>query len=274
MEDMALSVVLPTYSGDDPDALSSALESLISQTRPPDEIVLVKDGPLTPALDAAVGEFETAHPSMIAPLQLPENRGLGGALRAGVEAASHSFVARQDADDISVPERFERQLSFLCENPEVDVVGGFIREFDDEMVESVGERRVPTAHEDIKHMSRFRCPMNHVTVMFRREVVLEAGNYRAVDRMEDYGLWVRMLLDGAAFANLPEVLTKVRAGNEMYGRRGGLEYAREEVRIQREFYRQGYISLPMFLFNVMTRTGFRLVPDRVRGFVYESLTRV
>lgn len=267
------SVVLPTYANDDAGNLRMAIESLLDQTRTPDEVVIVKDGPLSADLQRIIDTVETEHPSLFSQVQIPENRGLGNALRTGVEAASHDFVARMDADDIAVPTRFERQVDYLTTNSEVDIVGGYISEFDTDPDEPIGRREVPMAHDDIEQMARFRSPMNHGTVMFDKDIVLQAGNYRPVDRMEDYDLWIRMLLDGAIFANIPEVLLKVRAGEELYGRRGGWEYAREEARTQTEFYRRGFTSLPVFLFNTATRVGLRLVPNRVRRMVYRVIAR-
>lgn len=159
------------------------------------------------------------------------------------------------------------------ENPRTDIVGGYIEEFDSDPDNPVAKREVPTTHEEIKKMARFRSPMNHGTVMFDKQSVLSAGNYRVVDRMEDYDLWVRMLITGATFANIPHVLVKARAGEEMYGRRGGWEYAREEIRTQVEFYRQGFTSFPVFMVNILTRTALRLIPNRVRGMIYKVIAR-
>lgn len=268
-----LSVILPTYANDDPDELGTAIKSVLDQTRIPDEVLMVKDGELPSELEAIVEQFEIEHPSILRSIQIPTNRGLGNALRTGVEEAAHEYIARMDADDISVPARFERQLNFLVENPEVDIVGGYIEEFDTDPKNTVGRREVPTDHQDIEQMARFRSPMNHGTVVFNREIALEAGNYRDVDRMEDYDLWVRMLLDDATFANIPEVLVSVRAGEELYGRRGGWEYAREEFRTQTEFYKRGFTSLPVFLFNTASRGGLRLAPDRLRAYIYRKFAR-
>ncbi|MDS0259779.1 glycosyltransferase [Haloarcula sp. S1CR25-12] len=267
------SVVLPTYANDDPEELGTAIGSVVDQTRRPDEILIVKDGPLSHELEATVERFETEHPSVFTSVQIPTNQGLGNALRTGVEEAAHDYVARMDADDISVPTRFEQQIDFLTANPDVDIVGGYIDEFETDPSEPVGRREVPTDHEDIERMARFRSPMNHASVIFDKETVLAAGNYRPVEPMEDYDLWVRMLLDDATFANIPEVLVNVRAGEELYGRRGGWEYAREEIRTQVEFYRRGFTSLPVFLFNTATRGGLRLVPRKIRRIIYEQTAR-
>ncbi len=270
---MDFSVVLPTYHGDDPDTLAVAIQSLANQTRSPDELLIVEDGPLTEELTETISKQAETFPGIVRTHRISTNQGLGNALRVGVEQSSNDLVARMDADDISVPARFEQQIDFLHNNPEVDIVGGQIEEFDTNPDEPIASREVPTTHDGIMKMARHRSPMNHATVMFDKDVVLEAGNYRAVDRMEDYGLWIRMLLNGARFANIPAVLLKVRAGENMHGRRGGWEYAREEVRIQTQFYRQGFTTLPEFLFNVTTRTTLRMLPNRVRGEIYKRLTR-
>ncbi|GGN92166.1 glycosyltransferase [Haloarcula pellucida] len=270
---MSFSVLLPTYAGDDAAELDTALASCFDQTRRPDELLVVEDGPLTDELDATLDEWERRYPDTLRRHALTENGGLGNALRVGVEAARHPWVARFDADDHNVRTRFETQCRYVADNPDVDVLGGYIAEFADDPENVVARREVPTTHADIERMARFRSPMNHGTVLMRRAAVLSAGNYRPVTRMEDYDLWIRMLCDGARFANVPEVLVNVRAGAELAGRRGGLEYARAEVRRQVEFYRRGFTSLPVFLCNVTARTTLRLVPDRMRRLVYARFAR-
>jgi glycosyltransferase involved in cell wall biosynthesis len=269
----SFSVVLPTYSGDVPSELCQSIESLANQTILPDELFIIKDGPLTDDLESTIEEKSKAFPTTIRTHQIEKNRGLGHALQVGIKNCTYNIVARMDADDISVPSRFEQQITFLDKNPEVDVIGGYIEEFDPVTSSIIARREVPTSHEEIKRLAKFRSPINHGTVMLNKEMVLSAGNYRDVDRMEDYDLWVRMLLNGARFANLPEVLVKVRAGKKMYERRGGWEYAREEIRTQVEFYRRGFISPPIFVFNVITRTPLRLVPNRIRGVIYKTFAR-
>jgi hypothetical protein len=164
-------------------------------------------------------------------------------------------------------------VSFLEDNPEVDVVGAQLLEFDPDTGEEIAVRSLPTSHEDLSELAKTRSPISQSTAMFRREAALNAGNYRDVDRMEDYDLWVRMLMNGARFANIPEVLVKARTGDGMYERRAGWEYAREEFRLQREFIEQGFISRPKALLNLSTRVPIRFVPNAVRAYMYETLFR-
>lgn len=268
-----VSVVLPTYRGDDPSALSESIASLANQTVVPAEVVIIKDGPVTDTIDSIIDNWDSEFPTKIRTHQIGYNKGLGNALRVGVTNCTHELIARMDADDISIETRIEKQLNFLMKNPSVDIVGGYIEEFTSNPNQPESKREVPTTHDAIEKMAKFRSPMNHGTVMFRRDAILSAGNYRAVDRMEDYDLWVRMLLDGATFANIPEVLLLVRGGNDLYGRRGGLEYAREEIRTQTEFYRRGFTSLPIYLFNMFSRTTLRILPNRIRGGIYSAIAR-
>lgn len=267
-----ISVVLPTFGGDDSDTLRAALESIVSQTRIPDELVIVRDGPVPGANEAVIKEFESEY-SFVRLITLAENQGRALARKVGVERCQGDVVAMMDADDISVPSRLERQTTYLQENLEIDVVGAQLLEFDPETGEEIGVRALPTDHDKICNLAKTRSPVSQSTVMFRREAALDAGNYRDVDRMEDYGLWVRMLVNGARFANIPEVLVKARTGDEMYERRAGWEYAREELRLQREFVALGFISPFRALRNVALRVPIRFVPNAIRAYVYETLFR-
>jgi glycosyltransferase involved in cell wall biosynthesis len=269
----SFSVLLPTYDGDDPKHLDIAIESVVEQTIVPNELVVVQDGPVNDDIKNVLQKWEQNTTTEIVFHQLNQNRGLGGALRAGVQQCSYPLVARMDADDVSKSDRFERQLKAFTNCSDIDVLGGYIAEFQNCPDEIDTVRTVPLEHDQIVNRAKFRSPMNHGTVMFDRESVLDAGNYRPVDRMEDYDLWVRLFKTGARFANLPEVLVNVRAGDALYGRRGGLEYAREELRLQRDFHRWGFISFPRALGNSITRAGLRLLPEKIIQAIYTKYAR-
>jgi len=265
-----MSVVVSVYQGDDADHFAASLKSIIDeQTHTPAEIIVVADGPLTAALNDVLDEWKN-----LEIIRFEDNRGAGAARAAGVEHASHEIVAFQDADDLSVPRRFEQQLTYFREHSELDALGGYIAEFEDDPDDPHATREVPTQSSKIARWAKIRSPLNQTTVMARRKSILEAGNYHADERMEDYALWARMLTAGMKLDNLPEVLAKVRAGSdEMAGRRGGLEYAREDVRLQREFYRMGFVSVPVALLNIAIRVPTRLVPNSVRSAVYGLFLR-
>ena len=270
---LPVTIVLPVYAGDSPPELRDSLKSLCEQSKIAAELLVVEDGPIPNSLDSVIKRASSRYPGSLNRLPLKENRGLPTALREGVEAASYELLARMDSDDISREDRIAHQYGFLERNPDVDVVGGQLVEIDPKTEFELAERRVPLTHADIERMAKKRSPMNHGTVMMRRSSVLGAGNYRPIRRMEDYDLWVRMMLNGSRFANIDEVLLEARAGEELSGRRGGIEYAIEEVNRQLEFLKRGFIGRRRFILNTVLRGGLRLAPRSIRAEVYRRFAR-
>jgi glycosyltransferase involved in cell wall biosynthesis len=268
------SVLLPVHGSDDPEQLSDAIASVIHQRITPDELLIVGDTTVDAELEDVIGNArERSSPTCdVEYRRLDKEVGLGYALATGVKACSHELVARMDADDISVDGRFNRQLEYFRAKPRTDVLGGYVAEFDGSPEESSQVRELPTDPRTLRDLARRRCPLNHPTVMFRRSSVLAAGNYRDVF-LEDYDLWGRMVADGATVANLPEVLVKMRAGDELFGRRGGIDYVLGEIRLFVSFYRIGFVTLSRLLTNVVVRIPIRLAPSRIRAAFYRFVLR-
>ena len=222
------SVLMSLYKSEDASCFKLALESMLNQTVPPDEIVLVEDGPLTEELYAVIEQYK----DNLVIVKNKSNLGLGLALRRGVKACKNELIARMDTDDIAVENRCEMQLNYLVNNREVSIVGGQIEEFVGEISNIVGKRVVPCSNQGIYKYMKKRCPFNHMTVMFRKSSILKAGNYKHCFWNEDYYLWIRMYLKQQRFANLPDTLVLVRTGEDMYQRRGGIKYFKSELFIQ------------------------------------------
>jgi len=268
--DACFSVVMATYRGDDPEQLYAAGESVFNQTCVPDELVLVFDGPVTAAHEDAVQRLSLL--GQVSCLRLEKNGGPGAARHQGILAARNETVAIMDADDLCVPTRFETQLVEF-EVSKADVVGGWIREFNNVPGDSEIVRRVPQTHADIAQYAKRRSPMNNVTAMFRRSSYLKAGGYATLRTLEDYDLFVRMLLCGARFTNVPHILVEVRGGQNMFERRGGLRMIPIESRLLYAMYRNGFFNLSEFLSNVVIRSAVRLMPNNVRRLLYQSFLR-
>lgn len=266
------SVLMPVYHGNTSSELSDAIQSALDQSVKPTELVIVEDGPLTPELDTTLDSYQQRYPDVIIRYRLKENQGSGIARKIGVKNCTYDIIALMDADDVSVHTRFEQQLNFLQEHPDKDIVGSYLGEFDSDSNEIYALRKVPTTHDEIVTQARTQNTINQTTVMVRRQAILNAGNYRAFPGMEDYDLWVRMMLNGAEFGNIPSILAQARIDRQ-YHRRGGLTIVKAEIRLQYEFYRTGFISAPIFLFNVLTRTIVRLLPGRIRGRLISHYTR-
>lgn len=234
---------MSVYRNDKPEFVSRAVESVTTeQTLKPNEVVLVVDGPVPDGLANLIKRYENAVGSIFKVIWLSENKGLGNALRIGVEATSHEVIARMDSDDVSAPDRFEKQMAYMEQHPDCDVVGGQISEFIGEEDNIVGKRIVPCKSTEVMNYLKRRCPLNHVSVMMRKESVLKVGNYLDWHFNEDYYLWIRMAEAGCRFANLPDILVNVRVGKDMYARRGGWKYFRSEEKLQRYMLDKQMIS--------------------------------
>ena len=266
------SVLLSLYKKEHPSQLSQNSNILSSQTLPPNEIILVKDGPLTAELDAVVSDY-VARYSILKVVPLPQNQGLGKALNEGLKHCSYDLVARMDTDDIAKPERFERQIKVFEEHPELDLVGAWIDEFEGTPQHILSVRRVPETSEEIREYCKKRCPVNHPVVMFRKSAVLAAGGYQHFPLFEDYYLWVRMLKNEAKFYNIQESLLYFRASPDMFKRRGGWKYAMDELRFQNMMRKMGMIDWKRFIMNVAIRFPARIIPNSLRGFLYKKIMR-
>lgn len=260
------------WRGDNPDWFRTAVESLLANSRLPDEIVIVVDGPVPEVLDATIAEYEKNPLFHI--VRLPENRGHGEARRAGLAACKNDLVAVMDADDISAPDRFAKQLPLFEADAGLSVVGAHITEFIGTPDNIVARREVMERDEDIKRDMKKRCPVNMMTVVFRKSDVEKVGGFIDWHCEEDYYLWLRMAQAGMRFCNLPEALVNARVGAEMYSRRGGKAYYQSEKKLQKWMLKNKIIGRGTYLVNVGKRFVVqRLLPNRLRGWVFRTFAR-
>lgn len=272
MENIKFSVSMCVYGGDDPLWFKTAVDSILNQTEAPSEVVLVVDGPVPEQLDAVITEY--AKIPIFKIIRFEENRGHGDARRAGLEACENELVALMDADDISVNDRFEKQISRFAAEPELDIVGGNINEFIGAEDNIVAKRIVPCDDKEIKQYMKKRCPMNQMTVMFKKSSVDSVGGYVDWYCDEDYYLWLRMALADMKFANVDDVLVNARVGADMYNRRGGLRYFKSEAKLQKYMLDNKVIGFGTYCVNVLKRLIVQvLLPNRIRGWVFKKFAR-
>lgn len=269
------SVITSVYKNDNALFVKDALDSmLVDQTIKPTEIILVRDGIVPKALESLLCKYESEYKDLIKIIRLEQNKGLGNALKIGVENAQNDLIARMDSDDLCLRNRFEKQLAYFQNNPECDILGGQMTEFIDTPDNICGKRLVPISNEDIYSYMKNRCALNHVTVMFRRKSIISVGNYQDWFWNEDYYLWIRMMLANCKFANLPDVLVNVRSGLDQYSRRGGIKYFKSEIGIKRLMLKKGLISYPIYLKNYIMRFIVQiLMPNKIRGWIFRNLAR-
>ena len=265
----SLSVLMSTYMCDNVDHLRKAFISLTQQTLKADEIILVEDGPISVENSALIEEFRDQ--LNITSIKLPQNVGLGIALMHGVLQCKSAIIARMDTDDIALPTRFAKQYELLVTHPEIAIVGGHIAEFDANPDQPLHVRKTKISHNEIIRAAWFRTPFNHMTVMFRKDAIIAAGNYRHIPGFEDYDLWVRLISSGYICHNLDDVLVLARVGNGLINRRSGWRYAINEFKAVYGFKKHGVIPLPALYLNIGSRLFLRILPKMLLRKVYQKL---
>lgn len=258
-------VLMSVYWREQPQALSAALESLVSQTVMPEEILLIKDGPLGPELEDVVDRYRGLLP--LRTHALPMNQGLVAALNEGLRLATQPWIMRFDSDDICLPERTQLQMD-IARTDRYALFGGQIKEFDVDPEKARRSRSVPRTHDEIKRYGLRRNPFNHMTVCYRKDLAIALGGYPPIPHMEDYGLWTLMLASGATTANSSETLVLARVGNGMLKRRGGIRYAKSEWKLQEHMVSLGLKSRFAAMRDGTARSLVFLSPRWIRAWVY------
>lgn len=269
---MKFSVLMSIYKKEKPEYLQKAMESILHQTQLPDEIVIVEDGPLTSVLYKMLASYEEKYP-IIRRIPFSVNRGLGLALRDGVIACSYEWIARMDTDDISKPDRFEKQIAFLESHPDIALLGTAIEEFSTNENHPDSITILPQTCDEILKFAKKRNPFRHMTMMYKRSAVLASGNYQDMLWFEDYDLFVRMLHHGYKGANLPNILVSVRADTDMFARRGGWRYFRQDIRFQHILRALGFIDMLEYVENIAIRGVVRMLPNKFRTTIYKVFLR-
>ena len=269
-----IAVVMPIYAGTNPIYFAESLRSIFTQTHLANEYVIVFDGPVPTEIDTIISDLsEDQKIKNVKKIRYSENMGLGYALYQGVISCKSDFIVRMDDDDISVPDRIERQLVNIMAYPHIDVFGGQIIEFGMNYPPQL--KPVPQNHKEIKRMIGLRNMINHVTVCMRRSAVLAAGNYDPNSNagFEDYELWHRLMAKGSLFCNLSVPLVLVRFKEPQLSRRSGLSYLWAELRMHYKFLSEGYTSLWVFFVSIVMRFIARLMPIFILKLAYMRILR-
>lgn len=262
------SVLMSIYCKENPVWFREALESVFAQTIQPSEFVLVEDGPLTPELYAIINEYADKY--KIFNIVVNEtNIGLGLALQKGVLACSNEIIFRMDTDDVMPVDRFEKELAKIKEG--YDIVSCWSMAFIGDVTNVVAVKKRPENHDDIVRVAHRRSPMCHSGACYKKSAVLAAGNYQHRLYYEDYNLWIRMIMAGAKFSNVQEILYYVRTSDSQLQRRGGFSYLMREIKYLKEFYDIGFYTLGDLVRNVAIRAVARLTPMKLRSSLFKII---
>lgn len=268
------SVLISLYDKEKPDYLKASIESMLSQTLKPDQIVLVKDGPLNNELDQVIDFYVNQNPGLFTVVELKNNVGLGKALDEGLKYCKNELVARMDADDISLPERCEFQVKEFINNPDLSIVGTMIDEFYDDPKNIISSRIVPTSHEEIKKFIRRRSPFNHPTVMFKKSDVIKCGGYGNLRRKQDLDLFSRMINSGCKGANINQSLLLFRSNEDNYKRRKSWSYCKSYIDVQIKIWKRGHCSIFDLIYVIIGQLVMYLSPMWFLKWISNNFLRV
>ena len=271
-ETTGFSVLMSVYCKENPEYLKTAVESVVNQTLRPSEIVLVEDGPLTEELYRVIEDLKKKY-NLLNIVALKENVQLGRALAEGVSNCKYELIARMDTDDIAANNRFELQCQYMKEHPEVSVLGGFIEEFDENDDTYRKVKRMPLSGKELSDYAKYRNPVNHMTVMFRKSAICEAGNYKHFPFLEDYELWNRLLSKGYVFANIPHVLVYARTNSGIYSRRGGKSYCKKYMELRKMKREYGLLTWGEYQVSKLFTMVMTLQPSATRKLLYRKALR-
>ena len=267
------SVLMSLYIKEKPQYLSLAIKSMIDQTWKPDEIVIVKDGKITPDLQDILDFYTEEYPELFHIVGYEENRGLGLALNYGLSYCRNELVARMDTDDIAKPERCEKQVKAFVLHPDYAIIGSAVDEFYGTPENVTSRRVVPCQPEEIYQFAKRRSAFNHPSVMYRKSVVLEHGGYANLRRNQDVDLFGRMLFAGCKAANFEESLLWFRSDENLAKRRKSWENTWSYIDTIRRFHKMGYSSWMDVAVIAGAQTVMYLMPIGVQNWLYKKFLR-
>lgn len=267
------SVLMSVYHKEKPEYLKQAIESIQKQTLSTNDFVLVCDGPLNEGLDGVIAEKQQEMGETLNVVRLGENCGLGNALNEGIKHCKNELVARMDSDDIACADRCEKQLAVFNTHPEVSICSGIVEEFTTDPNVVDAKRVPPETNAEIVEFAKKRNPFNHPCVMYKKSTVEAVESYQDFYLLEDYYLWLRMLMAGYQGYNIQEPLLHMRAGSDMYLRRAGWKYAKTQAKLFKFMKEQGFIGEGQYIKSCVIRSGSALAPNGLRKFMFEKVLR-
>ncbi|KJS71079.1 MAG: hypothetical protein JL56_15715 [Desulfotomaculum sp. BICA1-6] len=272
---MDFAVLMSCYKNDNPIFLKEAIESsYTNQTLKPNAFYIMVDGPVGSNIEDVLSFYENKYPGIFIVNRLPVNKGLGNALRVGVELSKFEYIVRMDSDDISKETRFEKLIECAENNPEYAIIGSYTAEFESNPNDIMSVRTLKSTQHEIFAQSKKRSPVSHVSVVLKRSAVLDSGNYMDFLLYEDYYLWVRMLQKGYKFYNISEILVFVRTDKDRYKRKGSKLYIDSTKKFQSYLLESGYINKGEYMRNSYGRILVAIIPSGFRKIIYEKILRV
>lgn len=265
------SVLMTIYKKDNLEYAKLSIDSMLNQTVKTNDFVLICDGPLTEEIDSMIAKYVEKNKKIFNVIRLKNNVGLGAALRQGVLMCKNNLIARMDSDDIAKLKRCEVELEYLVEHPVVALVGSNVSEFDDDPQNPLRIKNMPIGYINIKKFAKRRNPYNHSTVMFRKQAVLDSGNYSEMRTNQDVDLWIRMINKGYLCENIDSVLVDFRFDKNTLARRKEWKNSKLLIEVWNNFYKSGYCSYWDYLCVKWVQIAMYVMPTKLLNWVYDNL---
>lgn len=265
------SVLMSVYKRETAENLRVSVESMMTQTVPPDDFVLYCDGTLGKDLYREIDSLKNKYP-LLNVIYSDVNSGLGKALAKGLKLCRYDIIARMDSDDIARPERMALELEAM-DRHSADIVSGTVEEFSGTTDNITNIKRLPQTDILIKKYAKHRNPFNHPCVCFKKAAAVSVGGYEDCPYFEDYWLWARMLAHGCVGYNLPQSLLYMRGGEKMYSRRGGRGYTKAALAFRKKMKQKGYCSLADYILTCTAHILSGMMPNKMRMLFYSKILR-
>ena len=266
------SVLMSVYDGEDPAFFKESVCSMLSQTLPTDDFVLVCDGELTPELDAVIEELSVQNEALHV-YRMEERSGTGACANFGIDKCRHEIIVKMDSDDVALPQRCECSVRAMARHPEIDMLGAYIEEFDSDTGEILAVKKTPLKNSEIHKYSKRRNPFNNQTLVYKKALALKAGGYSTIKRCEDYEFVANMLREGAYGVNIGRVLVRYRVTKGNYERRRNWANTKAFFKVRWRLFRSGYSSFIDFAAPCALQLFIFIMPARLTGVIYKKLLR-
>lgn len=270
---MKYSVLMSVYYKERAEFFRLSLKSMFEQTCPPEQVVVVCDGELTEELDMVLADFQKQYPEILTAHRLRENMGTGYAANEGLKLCRNELIAKMDSDDISYTDRCEKQLAEFAKNPALDMLGGYVSEFEGDISNEKAIKKVPVTDEAIAKYARRRNPFNNQTLMYKKSKAIQCGGYTCNTRCEDYDFITKMIMSGAKCRNLPECLVHYRLDAGAYERRKNWKNTVGFVSVRFRNWRRGFCSFGDFLIPCVAQMGLFILPTYFTKKMYLKFLR-
>ena len=270
MKEIKFTVLMCTYFKDDPYLLKKAIESVFKNSIKPNFFILTIDGPIPEINNQIINDLKKSY--AIEVIYLKENVGLALALNSSLKFVKTDWIARADSDDINLEKRFSTQLKYAQLN--YDVIGSNILEIDRNGKLPNLKKNMPITNLEIREYIKSRNPINHMTVFYKKEVIISNGGYPNIYQREDYGLWAKLMHKNCLFYNVEDILVHVNGGKSLYKRRGGYKNAIAEIKLQLLLFKCKIKPLGLLIFDLFLRSAILLLPNKILEKIYTKILRV